>query len=202
MGFTLDEIAELVGERRSKRHAERATTAMMTRVRTRAAWFLAAGLAFGAERTAHAEDKPEEVLDHKIIVGVGGASELELRERAFHAGGNVMVEWEAVESWLELELSASVLAADKGVEVPIDLIFKKPFRLSRHAEFMVGIGPELVHVSTPTTKATYCGGQIALEFMYWPSRRLGFWLEPSYDLILRDRATPSVGGTGGLLIGW
>jgi hypothetical protein len=67
---------------------------------------------------------------------------------------------------------------------------------------MIGVGPELVHVSTPTTKATYFGGQVALDFMFWPTQRVGLWVEPSYDLIFRDGLSHGLGSTGGVLFGW
>ncbi len=41
-----------------------------------------------------------------------------------------MVEWDAVESSLELEVGASMLITPGGVEVPGDLLVKKPFRLA------------------------------------------------------------------------
>jgi hypothetical protein len=119
-----------------------------------------------------------------------------------HGGPNVMVEWDAIENWLELEVETSILAAAHGTEVPIGLVVKKPFHLARWAEMMLGVGPELVHVSNATTKATYVGGQVAFDFMFWPTQRFGFWIEPSYDLIARDVASHGVGTTGGLLIGW
>jgi hypothetical protein len=144
-----------------------------------------------------------EGIEHTIIVGVGGAAELELRRGALHPGGNVMIEWDAVENWLELEVGASALSADSGVEVPIDLLVKKPFRLARWAEFMVAIGPEVIAVSNPTTKSTYFGGEAALDFMFWPwGRRVGLWVEPEYDFIVRDGISHGLGSTGGVLLGW
>jgi hypothetical protein len=97
-----------------------------------------------------------------------------------------MVEWDAIENWLEFEVSVSVLTADKGVAVPLDLIVKKPFRITRWFEFMVGIGAEIVPV-TGANKGTYFGGQMALDFMFWPSHRFGLWVQPSYDLIFQGR---------------
>jgi hypothetical protein len=142
-------------------------------------------------------------LDHTIVIGVGGAAELELGDGSLHPGANVMVEWDAVENWLELEIGASMLAANRGVEVPIDLLVKKPFKLAPWAEFMVGIGPEIVIVSNPTTKATYFGAEFALDVMFWPwGRRVGLWVEPEYDLVFHDGASSGIGSTGGLLIGW
>ncbi|MGD0678273.1 MAG: hypothetical protein ABSC94_22920 [Polyangiaceae bacterium] len=158
--------------------------------------------AFAEDGKASAEGSVEGV-EHTIIVGVGGAAELELRGGAVHPGGNLMLEWDAIENWLELEVGASVLSADGGVEVPIDLLVKKPFRLTRWAEFMVAIGPEVVAVSNPTTKATYFGGEAALDFMFWPwERHVGLWIEPEYDFIFRDVVSHGLGSTGGLLFGW
>jgi hypothetical protein len=81
------------------------------------------------------------VVDHTIIVGVGGATELELADRSLHPGANLMVEWDAIENWLELEIGASVLSANRGVEAPIDLLIKKPFKLAPWAEFMFALAP-------------------------------------------------------------
>lgn len=160
-----------------------------------------------AERRAFAEgarDADDGPPEHTIVVGAGGAAEVELRDGSLHPGANVMVEWDAVEDWLEIEVGASVLAADGGVEVPVDLLFKKPFRLSRWAEFMIGVGPEVVPVSNPATRATYFGGEAALDFMFWPwGPRTGLWLEPEYDAVFHDGGVDhGLGVTGGLLLGW
>jgi hypothetical protein len=143
-----------------------------------------------------------EDIEHTIIVGAGAAAEVELADGALHPGANVMVEWDAIESWLEIEVEASVLSAEGGVEVPVGLLFKKPFRLTPRAEFMVGVGPEVVRVSNPTTRSTYAGAQLALDFMFWPWQRAGFWVEPSYDLVFGDGPRHGVGSTGGVLLGW
>jgi hypothetical protein len=51
-----------------------------------------------------------------------------------HGHHHDMVEWDAIENWLQLELEASVLTASQGLEVPADLLVKKPFKLGRCAE--------------------------------------------------------------------
>jgi hypothetical protein len=162
------------------------------------ALFARSAYAEGKEANEHRADE----IEHTIIVGVGGAAEVELRDGSLHPGANLMVEWDAIENWLELEVEASVFSADGGVEVPLDLLIKKPFRLARWAEFMIGVGPELVRVSNPTTKATYGGAQIALDFMFWPSQHVGLWVEPSYDVVFGDAVSHGIGSTGGLLLGW
>ncbi len=60
---------------------------------------LDAVLAF--EKTAYAghDHEKDEVVDHTLIVGVGGAADV--GDGSLHAGANLMVEWDAIESWLE-----------------------------------------------------------------------------------------------------
>jgi hypothetical protein len=174
---------------------------MIVSRRDGALWLLAA-FALSVEGTARADDDTEDNTEHTIIVGGGGATELELGDGSLHSGANVMVEWDAIENWLELEVGASILAADGGVEVPVDLLVKKPFKLARWAEFMVGIGPEVVQV-TGTNRGTYFGGELALDFMFWPwGRRVGLWVEPEYDAIFHAGVSSGVGATGGVLLGW
>jgi hypothetical protein len=143
-------------------------------------------------------------VEHSIIVGFGGAAEVDLGDGAIHPGGNVMVEWDAIDNWLELEVGASLLSASGGIEAPVDLLVKKPFRLTPWVEFMVGIGPEMVIVSNPMTKTTSFGGEVALDFMFWPwGHRVGLWVEPEYDLTFPSGGpSSSVGATGGVLLGW
>jgi hypothetical protein len=166
----------------------------------RASFILGAALTV-IPRIGRANDNDR--LDHTIIVGVGGATELELGDGSMHPGANVMVEWDAIENWLELEIGASLLAANRGVEAPIDLLIKKPFKLAPWAEFMVGVGPEVVAVANPTARATYFGAEFALDFMFWPwGRRVGLWVEPEYDVIFNPGASSGIGTTGGVLLGW
>ncbi len=161
---------------------------------------LLCGSAFADEPDNSLDDKAE-AMDHTMIFGLGGAAELELGDGSVRPGGNAMVEWDIIENWLELEVGASVLTADKGVQVPVDFLVKKPFRLARGVEFMIGIGPEVVHV-TGTNKGTFFGGEVALDFMFWPSQRIGLWVEPTYDFIWHGGVSHGLGSTGGVLFGW
>lgn len=154
-----------------------------------------------AEPDKPKEERADDYLEHAILVGVGGAVELELADRSLHPGTNLMVEWDAIENWLELEVSASVLTADRGVAVPIDVIIKKPFRVTRTFEIMIGVGPEVVQV-TGIKNGTYVGGQAALDLMFWPYRRFGLWVEPTYDLVFYAGISHGIGCTGGLMVGW
>jgi hypothetical protein len=61
----------------------------------------------------------------------------------------------------------------------------------------------LVRVSTPSARATYFGGEVALDFMFWPTRCFGLWVEPCYEFTFQPSGVShGLGITGGLLIGW
>jgi hypothetical protein len=62
-------------------------------------------------------------------------------------GPTVAVEVTPIENWLELEAGVTPLFTRHSTEWDIDLLFKKPWRLSKKAEFMLGIGPEWVHTT-------------------------------------------------------
>lgn len=147
----------------------------------------------------HSED---EDVDRTLVVGLGGAAEVEVADGTLCPGGNIFVEWDAVENGLELELGVSALGAENALQVPVDLLFKKPFRLTRWVEFMVGLGPEIVTTFNGPTKGTRFGGEAALDFMFWPWQRGGFWIEPSCDVVFQDGVSLGIGSTGGIMVGW
>jgi hypothetical protein len=144
-----------------------------------------------------------EYLEHTVIVGGGGAIERDLAERSTHAGANAFLEYEAIEGWLELELGISLLAIPGGTELPIDLLVKKPFSLTRHLELMIGVGPQIVRVFHPSEGGTFLGVEFALDFMYWPTRRVGLWMQPAYGFVFRGSGgSSSLGTTAGIIVGW
>ena len=114
----------------------------------------------------------------------------------------MFVEWEAIDNWLELELGVAALAAEGGVEVPMDLLIKKPFRLARRVELMVGLGPELVLYRRTPKDGEFFALEVAADFMFWPSRHVGLWIEPSYELTVRNGLEHSIASTGGVIFGW
>lgn len=152
--------------------------------------------------SAHADESGEKNVEHTFIVGIGAAGELELGSTSGHAGLNAMLEWETIDNWLELELGASILAADGGIELPVDLLVKKPFRLSPRIEYMVGVGPEITRVSNPSTTAARFGAEAALDVMFWPTHRIGGWVEPAYEVAFHDGVSQSLGLNVGVIVGW
>ena len=139
--------------------------------------------------------------DHAIVLEFGAVVDWERAEGALHKGGTFAFEITPIEKWLELEIGLTVVAADGGVEVPFDVLFKKPWRFSRQFEFMIGAGPELVHATGPS-HATFWGGAAVLDFMFWPRKNTGWYVEPGYEITFRDGTQQhGLGVAVGLLIG-
>ena len=81
-------------------------------------------------------------------------------------------------------------------------MFKKPWTLSKKAEFMFGLGPEWVHLRQNGMTTNTISGEVAGDFMYWPTgkHRFGWYLEPAYDYNFGRGHEQSIGMSGGLLI--
>ena len=122
--------------------------------------------------------------DHAIVFEVGAAGEWS-RSEPFHPGGTFAVEVTPIERWLELETGVTVIHAGHSTETSIDVLFKKPWRVSRTFEFMAGAGPEIVH-ATGTSRATFGGVEAVVDFMIWPRANVGWYVEPGYELTFRD----------------
>ena len=132
---------------------------------------------------------------------IGAAADWEAGEGAVYRGATFAFEMTPIEHWLELEVGVTAIAAAGSIEMPVDVLFKKPWRLSPGFEFMIGIGPELIHVSG-TDRGTFWGIGTVLDFMFWPSKNVGWYVEPGYEVTFRDGARHRGAGiAAGLLIG-
>jgi hypothetical protein len=163
-------------------------------------------LVIGLQCSAAAQDlkspaKPVGDEDHALVLEIGAVVDWERTEGALHSGATFAFEITPIENKLELEIGISALPSDGGVEMPIDVLFKKPWRFSPQFEFMIGAGPEMVHAFGPD-HGTFWGVEAVLDFMFWPRKNIGWYLEPGYEITFRD-GTPrhGVGISGGLLIG-
>jgi len=119
------------------------------------------------------------------------------------AGGDLAVEFTPVENWLEIEAGTAGLFTRHSAEWDTGVLFKKPWTLSRTAEFMVGAGPEWVHTRERGVSTNACAGAFALDFMFWPKgqHKVGWFLEPEYDYMFGHGHKRSVGLSFGLLFG-
>jgi hypothetical protein len=163
-------------------------------------------LVIGLQCSAGAQDlkspaKPVGDEDHALVLEIGAVVDWERTERALHSGGTFAFEITPIENKLELEIGISALPSDGSVEMPIDVLFKKPWRFSPQFEFMIGAGPEIVHAFGPD-HGTFWGVEAVLDFMFWPRKNIGWYLEPGYEITFPG-GTPhhGAGVSGGLLIG-
>jgi hypothetical protein len=71
------------------------------------------------------------------------------------------------------------------------------------AEFMLGIGPEWIHLKQNGRTDNSLAGELAGDFMFWPTgkHRFGWFLEPAYNYSFAAGHQQSVGMSAGLLIG-
>jgi hypothetical protein len=147
--------------------------------------------------------KAGEDKDPIAIVELGAATSWNFSGGAATFAPNLAAEVTPIENWLELEAGVSPFYTHKSAEWDTDLLFKKPWTLSRKAEFMLGVGPEWVHLRQNGKVTNSISGEVAGDFMFWPARkhRFGWYLEPAYDYSFAGGHQQSIGMSGGLLIG-
>jgi hypothetical protein len=136
------------------------------------------------------------------VVELGGAGSWNIKNGGSAFGPTAAVEVTPIENWLELEAGVTPLFSSHTTEWDIDLLFKKPWALSRKAEFMLGVGPEWVHTTKYSMTTNSISGEVVADFMFWPSakHRFGWYLEPSYEYNFGRGHEQSLGISGGLLI--
>jgi len=142
------------------------------------------------------EKEPAAVLE------LGAAGNWSVQDGSKSFGPSVAVEVTPVKNWLELEAGVTPLFARHSTEWDTDLLFKKPWDLSKRVEFMAGIGPEWIHTRSSGVARNAFAGEAVLDFMFWPphKHRFGWYLEPAYDYSFAAGHEQSAGISGGLLI--
>lgn len=141
--------------------------------------------------------------DPSVIVELGAATSWNTIGGAATFAPNLAAETTPIENWLELEAGVSPFFTRNSTEWDTDLLIKKPWTLSRKAEFMLGVGPEWVHLRQNGATSQSISGEVAGDFMFWPSgkHRFGWYLEPAYDRCFMAGHQQSIGMSAGLLIG-
>ena len=145
-----------------------------------------------------ADKEPKEVA----VVELGTAAGWSITSGGANVAPTAAVEVTPIEKWLELEAGVTPIFSRHSTEWDVDLLFKKPWTLSRKVEFMAGVGPEWVHVRQGGASTNSVAAEAALDFMFWPSkkRRFGWYLEPGYEYGFGRAHERSAGLSGGLLI--
>lgn len=136
------------------------------------------------------------------VVELGGAAGWNVKDGGSSFGPTVAVEITPIENWLELEAGVTPLFTRHSTEWNTDLVFKKPWTLTKKAEFMLGAGPEWVHTTKFGMTTNSVSGEVVLDFMFWPSakHRFGWYLEPGYEYNFGRGHEQSLGISGGILI--
>lgn len=142
--------------------------------------------------------------DPKAILELGAATNWNVSGGEATFAPNLAAEITPIDNWLELEAGVSPFYTSRSKEWDSDLLFKKPWTLSRKAEFMLGIGPEWIHLKQNGKWTNSIAGEVAADFMFWPTgkHRFGWYLEPAYDYTFARGHEKSIGISGGLLIGF
>ena len=143
------------------------------------------------------EKEPAAVLE------LGGAASWNFKGGGSSFGPTVAAEVTPIGNWLELEAGVTPLFGRHSREWDVDLLFKKPWTISKRMEFMLGVGPAWIHTRQNGVTTNSFSAEIAPDFMFWrsPKHRFGWYLEPSYEYNFGRGHEQSLGMTAGLLIG-
>lgn len=134
------------------------------------------------------------------VVELGAATERSIQDGAYSTGPSASVEFPVIKDWLEIETGISPLFRPGQTEWQADLLFKKPFTINEHVEFMIGAGPQLSYATAGG--GTQIASEFALEWMFWPTadRKFGWFVEPTYSVSFSRDHEQSIGLTTGLTI--
>jgi hypothetical protein len=156
--------------------------------------------AIGLASVLWSADAVAQDREHNFVLQFGPTAEWPLRRERANYGGEIAIEKELIEGWLEIEAGFSGFGAT-GRELSADLAFKKPLRLSPAAEFAIGAGPSISRGFSGDDRATKVSITFALEFIFWLRPHVAWFVEPSFAINPASGAK-SFGTTGGLAIGF
>jgi hypothetical protein len=145
---------------------------------------------------------PDSDKEPAAILELGAAAGWNLKDASSSFGPDLAVEFTPIEDWLEIEAGTTPLFSRGSTEWGTDVLFKKPWTLSKHVEFMPGVGPEWVHTNEKGAPANSFAGEAVLDFMFWPGakHKFGWYLEPAYEYDFGRGHERSLGISFGLLI--
>ena len=156
-------------------------------------------LLFVSRAFGQIEEKEREPV---AIIEIGAAGDWALTHGTPSYGPSAAIEVTPIKERLEIEAGVTPFFSRGQTEWDTDLIFKKPYTLSKTTEFMFGAGPEWAHTIKGGESTNSIGGEAALDFMFWPwpKRRFGWYLEPTYGYNFSSGHDQSMSVTVGLLI--
>jgi hypothetical protein len=136
------------------------------------------------------------------VIELGGAAQWNVKGGGSSFGPSAAIEVTPIENWLEIEGGVTPLFSRHSREWDTDILFKKPWTLSKKVEFMLGVGPQWVHATKNGLTTNSVSGEAVADFMFWPSKkhRFGWYVEPGYEYNFGRGREQALGITGGLLI--
>src|SRR6266852_1291888 len=141
---------------------------------------LCLAVVFGAAGAVAQDDR-----EHAFVLKMGPAGEWPSHEGA-NFGGTVAIEKSIIENWLEIEAGLTMLGTTGQRELSGDIIFKKPFRISPNFEFMIGVGPSISRTLNGEDQSTTVSAAFTLDFMFWPTPNVGWFVEPTWTVNPRN----------------
>jgi hypothetical protein len=116
-------------------------------------------------------------------------------------GTSLAFEFIAIENQLEIEVGAQYLSSSRPKEMGAQIIFKKPFELAPNVELGLGLGPAFSREIGSPSNTIKKGITFAADFMFWNTKRVGWYLSPGYTYGIGANSEKSFGVSIGLLFG-
>src|ERR1700675_1948798 len=121
----------------------------------------------GANAFAQSADKEPKEL---AVVELGAAAGWNIASGGSNVAPTAAVEATPIEKWLELEAGVTPIFSRHSTEWDVDLLFKKPWTLSKKVEFMAGVGPGWGHARRGGGATKTVAGGVGGEFIVVPSQ--------------------------------
>ncbi|QWD77967.1 hypothetical protein [Polynucleobacter sp. MWH-Svant-W18] len=141
----------------------------------------------------------ESIDDRTLILLVGPAMEKNTVDGSKAYGTSLAVEFTAIEHQLEIEVETQYLSTSNPKELGAQIIFKKPFELASDIELGVGLGPAIWRKTSSPSSGLQSGVSFVADFMFWTTKKVGWYLSPSYTYGMSGGAERVIGLSVGLL---
>jgi len=141
--------------------------------------------------------------DHSFALAAGVAIENNLANKTSSSGSTLSAEFTPIEDVLEIEVGTTLLNSSGEQELAEEVLFKSPYRLSSTSELDIGIGTQFSRKLQGADSASSFGMAFALEFMFWPSKEIGWSFNPEYGYGLgNSKGEQTIGASIEILFGW
>jgi hypothetical protein len=137
--------------------------------------------------------------DHALILLVGPAMEKSTVDGSKAYGTSLAFEFTAIEHQLEIEVGTQYLSSSNPKEVGAQLIFKKPFELAQDVELGLGLGPAIWRKTSAPNNSLQSGVAFVADFMFWTTKKVGWYVSPSFTYGTSNSAEKLLGLSVGLL---